>query len=1197
MADDNNPLKYSDFVEPDGSLDELAKKLDKAGDSYDNLAKKVKSDTNEMSAATQNYSKTAEQELTKVQQANKAASEKMMTDAEGIAASLSRYSAATRTNRKAIEENAKSAEALKKQNEKLQASMSSVAEELELIRQETAQNNQITKLQAKIASSAEGSYNRLSAQYSLNKIYLNNMTAAERENTERGRNLVTQTKAIYEEMKRLQSETGKTSLNVGNYSDAARGLTTQIENQTKELALMRLEGKQGSEEYRKLAEETAVLRDAVKDATKEISNMASDTSTLDSVLGAATAAGGGFSVFTGAMELFGAESENVQEAQRKLQSAIAITTGLQAIQNAVQKQSALMLGISALQAKALAKAEAIKNASTNKGVIATKAATAAQWAFNLAANANPYVLLAVALVTVIGALVLFASGTDKAAKAQAAASKNVEIYTAQIERQAEAVENAYTKREKAISNELELAKAQGKGIKEIQAIENRLFQAQVSHHNWRKGYYSQEVENIDKNKKALENLKSQLDKVNEAQNLGTAKKLDIDLSVVGGKTSKMTLDDARETLQNYINDTEKSLEIGLKVVADDEDIKQQAQLRAIEQQKQLQDLAKKETDTQRTLQDARVKLIQNSYDRERVTIQNNYNRQIADLRTRLAQEKDLTETMRRAMNATIVALEQQMNNELLNLQNQRASKSRDLMRSLVDSEINVMEEGYARERRSTLESYNRQIEDLKTRLETEKGLSVEERLIINGLIENLTIERNNTEKRLAQQHSIDMLQYENDGLQLRLDATKEYSAESLRIQMQMLEKQRQIELAQNKLLPEELRQSEAAINAKWDLKTKQTYTDLANARSMALFEAQQALAESEFNLTRQSEARKTKFRLEQERDRLKKILELNETALVKLEPIQAQIIQNQIKDLDNQLKTGKGQKKDLWDILGINMDSDTKEAISETVQFTLGQLEELAAARVQLAEIAVEAANKEVDAAKSKLDQEIEARNAGYANNVATAQKELDMAKKNQDKALREQEKAQKQQAALQAIQQAGDLVTATAKIWSQLGFWGALPAIAVMWGSFAAAKIKAAQVTKVSNQSTSYGSGGYDFIQAGSHQMHQDVNLGTYNGINRKAEGGEMFAVIRKSMTRKYRSQLPAIIDSLNGGYFEKRYGAAFDGITPDSMRVVVKDGRDFKNIAKDVQQIKKANEKQYIVGANGAIIIKYKNLTRKEK
>ncbi|MFR8207470.1 MAG: hypothetical protein ACLU99_15050 [Alphaproteobacteria bacterium] len=59
--------------------------------------------------------------------------------------------------------------------------------------------------------------------------------------------------------------------------------------------------------------------------------MASDTSNLDAVLSFAAGASGGFAAFTGAMELFGSESEEVQEAQKKLQAAIAITTGVQAI--------------------------------------------------------------------------------------------------------------------------------------------------------------------------------------------------------------------------------------------------------------------------------------------------------------------------------------------------------------------------------------------------------------------------------------------------------------------------------------------------------------------------------------------------------------------------------------------------------------------------------------------------------------------------------------------------------------------------------------------------------------------------------------------------------------------------------------------------------------------------------------------------
>ena len=80
--------------------------------------------------------------------------------------------------------------------------------------------NQVNKLEAKLLASKEGSYNKLSAQYSLNKIRLNQMSKAQRENTEEGRKLVQQSADLYEEMKRLQEETGKNQLSVGDYSRA-----------------------------------------------------------------------------------------------------------------------------------------------------------------------------------------------------------------------------------------------------------------------------------------------------------------------------------------------------------------------------------------------------------------------------------------------------------------------------------------------------------------------------------------------------------------------------------------------------------------------------------------------------------------------------------------------------------------------------------------------------------------------------------------------------------------------------------------------------------------------------------------------------------------------------------------------------------------------------------------------------------------
>lgn len=95
--------------------------------------------------------------------------------------------------------------------------------------------NQTAKYQAQINQSAEGSYNRLAAQYALNKIKLNAMSASERSATESGKKLEQETAAIYKEMIRLQEATGNHRLSVGNYAKSWDGLGMSVSQVVREL--------------------------------------------------------------------------------------------------------------------------------------------------------------------------------------------------------------------------------------------------------------------------------------------------------------------------------------------------------------------------------------------------------------------------------------------------------------------------------------------------------------------------------------------------------------------------------------------------------------------------------------------------------------------------------------------------------------------------------------------------------------------------------------------------------------------------------------------------------------------------------------------------------------------------------------------------------------------------------------------------
>nr|UVM84243.1 MAG: hypothetical protein [Bacteriophage sp.] len=1163
MADNNNPIKYSDLVSPDDSITKLINQLDQLSDAYMNTLKNIKSEAITVKAAL-----------------------------EGV-------SGATENGRKTIRGASNDTDKLIRAARDLAFAESENAKRLAELKQAQKEANELNKLTTRLNQSAEGSYNRLSAQYSINKIYLNNMTVEEREATEEGRKLVAETKAIYEEMKRLQEATGKTSLNVGNYSDAAKGLTTQIENQTKQLALLRLEGKQGTAEYQQLSKETAILRDAVKDATAEITRMASDTSNLDAVLSFAAGASGGFAAFTGAMELFGSESEEVQEAQKKLQAAIAITTGVQAIQNAVQKQSAIMLGISRLQMAALSKAQVYNRLVTMQGTKATLAATIAQKAFNLIAAANPYVLLALALVTVVGALVLFASNTDKSAKNQQKLNEAQKVWLDYLETEATEMNRVSNERVAQLNRELNIAKARNASLSETRKIEDEILAERTKAHNKSVGFYGQELDDLEANRAKLKQLNNMLVQLNNAKARGDKKVyIDVDLD---GKIDKVKVDEAIEAVQGQIDNTGRAVDIAVNLKTEGADLDAERKIQAAQRQQENRNNAKAETDILRKAEDARIALIKNTFDQQRAQRQAANARAIADIQLQLRTETNLTVKARKALNDQIVLLREQLAVDMVDIANQQRAAELSAQRATQDAQIALMAEGAEKQREQLRVEYERQIQDINTRLETERGLT--ETQVAELLNQQLLLQQQYAKSlgELNDQITIDQMQAAADRTQLQLDAAREGSQEEINLRIQLLQQQRAIELAQNRQLAEDVRQSEADINAKYDAEVLKQTTELNRQRALMLFDQTQALEASEFDLIRNSEERKTRFRLAQEKARLQKILELNKAAGVKMTDAEVKTIENTIAKIDQEIEKSKGDERgnDIYGLFGLNLDDDQKEAISTSVSFAIEQLNSFLDAKVQAADAAVSAADKEVDASQRRLDAELEARANGYANNVAMAQKELDQAKKNQEKALKEQQKAQKAQQAIQTIQQIGNLVTASALIWSQLGFPFAIPAIAIMWGSFAAAKIKAAQLSKSANAggSESYGDGTVEMLAGGSHQSGDDVDLGTKpDGTRRRAEGGEFFAVINKRNSRRFRRIIPDVINSLNRGTFAQKYLNAYntDGVNVTVQQNNAPDLRDLKN---DVREIKEQNRRRRYVDGNGNVIEVYKNLTRKIK
>jgi hypothetical protein len=291
-------------------------------------------------------------------------------------------------------------------------------------------------------------------------------------------------------------------------------------------------------------------------------------------------------------------------------------------------------------------------------------------------------------------------------------------------------------------------------------------------------------------------------------------------------------------------------------------------------------------------------------------------------------------------------------------------------------------------------------------------------------------------------------------------------------------------------------------------------------------------------------------------------------------------------------------KKDLFDLMGLKLDDGQKQAIEQSTSYVVSQFQEILAAQTEIATAAYENAQTATENAKSQLEAEIEARNNGYANSVETAKKELALAEEKEEKALKRKKKAEQAQEQLDTLTQTSSLITASANIWSSLssipivGVGLAIAAISTMFASFAAAKVKARQAAGA----TEYGEGGLEFLDGGSHQSGDDVDLGrTEDGRPRRAEGGEMFAIINKRNTRKYRRDLPDIVRSLNQGTFERRFARTFDGSERLAPIVTLTGAQtDTATIERELRAIRRQGEEQAVALADGTVLVRRGNVQR---
>lgn len=929
------PIKYSDLILPDDSIEKLIRQLNEATEAYNRLGNSIKA------------------------------------EAERLSNAMSTISGATAQGRNATRGYSQDAERLLKAERELNFARSETARKIAELNAEKRNENTITKLTVQLNRSAEGSYNALSAQYSLNKVRLNAMTEAERQNTEAGKKLEQETREIYERMNELQKATGKYTLQVGNYERALGSLT----------------GIQG----------------------RWLTNL----QTIDGL-------------FKG---------------------------GLQ---------------------------QGIKSAGT---------AVAGFGKQLLALLANPIVAIIAAVAAAFMAL-------SKAISTSEENTRALERIMAPFERLLTGILNV-------------LQETAGFILRVVEGFENMAMAAsRFAERLPVVGKYLRDVNNAMAENVRLTREKQELEDMERNYSVQNAL--------------------AARNAAKFRADAEKT-----------DDPKRRAQLLKMaqaEQQKAMYNelqLARKDLDIKK----AKAKQSQNDA---------KTNEELAQARARLYQVEERYYQQQVRMNSKLCRENTKANNtgtasgggsNLKQLEDD-GKKRIEIIRQIEDVTLANMEDGFDKQYRLTVVKYDRQIEDLRERMQTEVGMREE----YARLIEQLEVQKAIKLSEIVQKNAD--------------EETK--SIEKVEKEKREMEEKRK-------------RDARQAMQVEMDVVNKEN-----------------ELRQLEIDNMETSEREKTRLRIEAEKERIKKIYQLNVAAGKDLNSLEMQILREQMKQLEQETeKNNKG--KNLFERLGINLTEEQQEALDTAFDYSLQSLQNYMQAWQEAADRKVEMANREVDAAKSALDAEIEARNNGYANNVEMAQKELQNAKKNQEKALREQERAQKAQILLDTALQASNLVTATTEI-LKLGFPWFIPALAIMWGTFAAAKIKALTMTKSSEE---YGEGTVELLQGGSHQSGNDVDLGRKkDGTRRRAEGGEFFAVINKRSSRRFRREIPDVINAFNNGTFAEKYMRAY----PQTAGVtVVQNTTDIRQLQDDVSAIRRQGDRRTYFDSDGNMIEEYKNVRRK--
>lgn len=454
---------------------------------------------------------------------------------------------------------------------------------------------------------------------------------------------------------------------------AMDSLKKQIQAAVQETA--RLTSQYGALDSRTVeaAKRAGFLRDQLNNVNKQIESF-NPTARFNAFIQVAGGAAGALAAAQGAMALFGAESEDAQKTLVKLQGALNLAQGLNAVAGLTDSFKNLKSVLGLTQVATVSTTVANEGLAASNVATATTANTAAvaTKGFTAALLTNPIFLAVAAVGALTAAFVLLSDETEKAEASINSINDAYDDFNNNTKVRSSIVDESIN----SLQREIDLMKAKGKSVQEIADKEAELFQLKISYNERQKILNEFEIENIEERNKALFSNTSISEEQYKAQS-----KLNADRISQLKEDNKKIISDNKDYKNQLLITEAKLTQDQLKEVKG-------RGARHLEQEKDTSDkLIKAKRDLSIRLRDISTSLIEDEFDRREQELKDRFNDE-TDIYAQQLDDKIIT---LEDFNKIYIALEKKLTSDILKVQTDRATQVQAKDKEVADARLKQSE--------------------------------------------------------------------------------------------------------------------------------------------------------------------------------------------------------------------------------------------------------------------------------------------------------------------------------------------------------------------------------------------------------------------------------------------------------------------------------------------------------------------------